>query len=187
MADIFSILFVALGLSADCFAVSISGSFAIQRITPLQVIRTAFMFGLFQALMPVIGWLIGRNLVALVADYDHWVAFILLLFVGGRMIWESFHDDENKKPKTDITRGLTLITLAVATSIDALVVGLSFAFVQISISITCATIGIVAFLVTVLGFILGRKLGGLIGKRAETIGGIVLIGIGVRILLSHLL
>jgi putative Mn2+ efflux pump MntP len=103
------------------------------------------------------------------------------------MIWESFHDDENIKSKTDITRGLTLFTLAVATSIDALVVGLSFAFAEINISTTCLTIGIIAFLATVLGFILGRKLGSLFGKRAEIIGGIVLIGIGVRILLSHLL
>jgi putative Mn2+ efflux pump MntP len=133
--------------------------------------------------MPVIGWLIGRNLVTIVADYDHWVAFVLLLFVGGKMIWESFKPNENNRT-IDITSGLTLITLAVATSIDALVVGLSFAFLKINISIAAVTIGLVACIITIM---LGKRLGGLIGKRAEAIGGIVLIGIGVKILLSHIL
>ena len=137
--------------------------------------------------MPVIGWLIGRNLVTFVADYDHWIAFALLLLIGSRMIWESIHDHEDKKRKTDITRGLTLLTLAIATSIDALAVGLTFAFLQISIALASSTIGIIAFIVTILGFLLGKKLGQLIGKRAEIIGGIVLIAIGIRILLSHLL
>ena len=187
MSDFISILIIAIGLSADCFAVSISGSVAIQRTTPLQIIRTAFTFGLFQAIMPVIGWLIGRNLVTFVADYDHWIAFALLLLIGSRMIWESIHDHEDKKRKTDITRGLTLLTLAIATSIDALAVGLTFAFLQISIALASSTIGIIAFIVTILGFLLGKKLGQLIGKRAEIIGGIVLIAIGIRILLSHLL
>jgi putative Mn2+ efflux pump MntP len=103
------------------------------------------------------------------------------------MIWESIHDHEDKKRKTDITRGLTLLTLAVATSIDALAVGLTFAFLHISIALASSTIGIVAFIVTISGFLLGKKLGQLIGKRAEIIGGIVLIAIGIRILLSHLL
>jgi putative Mn2+ efflux pump MntP len=125
--------------------------------------------------------------VTLVADYDHWVAFALLLLIGGKMIWESIHESKDNKRKTDITRGLTLLTLAVATSIDALAVGLTFAFLQISIALASATIGIVAFIVTILGFLLGKKLGQLFGKRAETIGGIVLIAIGIRILLSHLL
>ena len=187
MSDFISILIIAIGLSADCLAVSISGSIAMQRTTPLQIIRTAFTFGLFQAIMPVIGWLIGRNLVTFVADYDHWIAFALLLLIGSRMIWESIHDHEDKKRKTDITRGLTLLTLAIATSIDALAVGLTFAFLQISIALASSTIGIIAFIVTILGFLLGKKLGQLIGKRAEIIGGIVLIAIGIRILLSHLL
>jgi putative Mn2+ efflux pump MntP len=187
MADFVSILIIAIGLSADCFAVSISGSVAMQRATPWQIIRTAFTFGLFQAIMPVIGWLIGKNLVTLVADYDHWVAFALLLLIGGKMIWESIHESEDNKWKTDITRGLTLLTLAVATSIDALAVGLTFAFLQISIALASSTIGVIAFIATILGFRLGKKVGQLFGKRAEIIGGIVLIAIGIRILLSHLL
>ena len=186
MTDFVSILIIAIGLSADCFAVSISGSVAMQRTTPLQIIRTAFTFGLFQAIMPVIGWLIGRNLVTLVADYDHWVAFALLLLIGGKMIWESLHESEDNE-KTDITRGLTLLTLAVATSIDALAVGLTFAFLRISIALASSTIGVIAFIVTILGFLTGEKVGQLFGKRAEIVGGIVLIAIGIRILLSHLL
>ena len=136
--------------------------------------------------MPVIGWLIGRNLVTLVADYDHWVAFALLLLIGGKMIWESLHESEDNE-KTDITRGLTLLTLAVATSIDALAVGLTFAFLRISIALASSTIGVIAFIVTILGFLTGEKVGQLFGKRAEIVGGIVLIAIGIRILLSHLL
>jgi putative Mn2+ efflux pump MntP len=186
MTDLLYILFIAFGLAADCFAVSVSGNIMMQHITPLKIARTAVAFGFCQAVMPVIGWLIGRNLVTIVADYDHWVAFVLLLFVGGKMIWESFKPNENNRT-IDITSGLTLITLAVATSIDALVVGLSFAFLKINISIAAVTIGLVACIITILGFMLGKRLGGLIGKRAEAIGGIVLIGIGVKILLSHIL
>jgi putative Mn2+ efflux pump MntP len=186
MNDLLYIILIALGLSMDCFAVSVSGSITLKHVTPLRIIRTAFTFGLFQAIMPVIGWLIGHNLVTIVADYDHWLAFVLLLFVGGKMIWESFRPSENTQT-TDITSGMTLITMALATSIDALAIGLSFAFLEISIAIAAVTIGVIAFLITIAGFLLGKKLGQLIGKRAEIIGGIVLIGIGIRILLSHLL
>ena len=150
-----------------------------------RVLRTALSFGAFQTLMPVIGWLAGRTVVDVIGGYDHWVAFGLLGFVGGKMIWESFHEKEEGR-KGDATRGLMLITLSVATSIDALAVGLSFAFVQVPIVSASLTIGIVAFLITVLGFFAGRRAGELLGKRAEMVGGLVLIGIGLRILLSHI-
>lgn len=123
----------------------------------------------------------------LIADYDHWVAFILLLVVGSRMIWESFRSREGQSKKVDVTRGLILLTLSVATSIDALAVGLSFAFLEVNIVLASSSIGVVAFVVTAIGFFLGRKTGKLIGRRAEAIGGIFLIGIGLRILLTHIL
>lgn len=184
--DFLSILLIAIGLSADCFAVALGGSISMKTLSRLQIFRVSLAFGLFQALMPVLGWLAGQTLVKIIADYDHWVAFILLAIVGGRMIWESFRSEESRSENADITKGVLLLTLSVATSIDALVVGLSFAFLEISIITASLTIGTVALVVTAIGFQLGRKLGSLIGRRAEALGGIVLIGIGLRILLTHI-
>ncbi|MCK4723525.1 MAG: manganese efflux pump [Dehalococcoidia bacterium] len=185
--DFLSILLIAIGLSADCFAVALGGSISMKTLSRLQIFRVSLAFGLFQALMPVLGWLAGQTLVKIIADYDHWAAFILLAIVGGRMIWESFRSEETRSENADITKGFLLLTLSVATSIDALVVGLSFAFLEISIITASLTIGIVALVVTAIGFLLGRKLGSLIGRRAEALGGVVLIGIGLRILLTHIL
>ncbi|MFC1941545.1 manganese efflux pump MntP family protein [Chloroflexota bacterium] len=184
--DIPSILFIALGLSADCFAVALSGSVSMGSVSLVQKIRTSLTFGFFQALMPILGWLAGRAVINLIADYDHWVAFALLAFIGIRMIWESMRNKEDHN-KVDITRGLILLTLAVATSIDALAVGLTFAFLKVSIILASSLIGIVAFTATMLSFSIGRKAGELIGKRAETIGGVILIIIGLRVLLTHIL
>jgi putative Mn2+ efflux pump MntP len=181
-----SVLVIAIALSADCFAVAFSGSISMQRITPFQITRTALSFGLFQAMMPVLGWLVGRTVVDAVASYDHWLAFILLALIGGKMIWGSFRTEESRPAGTDITKGFTLIVLSVATSIDALAVGLTFAFLEVNITLASVTIGVVAFLVTVIGFLAGKKAGRLMGKRAEAIGGLILIAIGLRILLTHL-
>ena len=185
--DFLSVLLIALGLSADCFAVALSGSIAMRTVSRLQILRISLAFGLFQALMPVLGWLAGRTVVELIADYDHWVAFILLALIGSRMIWESFRSRDRRTERTDITKGLLLLTLSVATSIDALAVGLTFAFLEVNIVMAVSTIGLVAFVATAIGFLLGRKAGNLIGRRAEAIGGVVLIGIGLRILLTHIL
>lgn len=182
-----SILIIAIGLAADCFAAALSGSIAQRTLSFFKVFRTSLAFGLFQALMPVLGWLAGRTVVDLIAEYDHWVTFLLLVVVGGRMIWESFHSRDSHSETTDITKGFLLLTLSVATSIDALAVGLTFAFLEVNIALASSTIGVVAFAATAIGFLLGRKAGKLVGKRAEAIGGIVLIGIGLRILLSHTL
>jgi putative Mn2+ efflux pump MntP len=135
--------------------------------------------------MPALGWLAGGTIVDLIGGYDHWVAFVLLTLVGGRMVWESFRSKANGS--VDITRGALLLTLAVATSIDALAVGLSFAFVGVNIALACSVIGIVAFCTTIAAFKLGAKVGTVFGKRAELIGGVILVGIGLRILLSHIL
>lgn len=185
--DFLSILLIALGLSADCFAVALSASIS-QRISSFwQVFRVALSFGVFQAMMPVLGWLAGRTVVDFIADYDHWLAFGLLALVGSRMLWESFHDSDNRRGSTDISKGPLLLILSIATSIDALAVGLSFAFLETNIVLASSTIGITAFLVTALGFVLGRKVGGVVGKRAEVVGGVILIGIGIKILLEHML
>ena len=184
--DFLSVLVIAIGLSADCFAVAFSGSISMKSISLAQVSRASLSFGLFQALMPVLGWLVGRTIVDVIADYDHWLAFVLLALIGGKMIWESFHSESNRPAGTDITKGVTLLTLSVATSIDALAVGLTFAFLEVNIALASLTIGIVALMVTAIGFAAGRKAGRLMGKRAEAIGGLILIAIGLRILLTHL-
>ena len=136
--------------------------------------------------MPVLGWLAGRTIVNLIADYDHWVAFIFLALVGSRMIWESTRSRDGHR-MIDISKGSVLLTLSVATSIDALAVGLTFAFLKVNIVLASLTIGAVALVATAVGFLLGRKAGKLMGKRAEAIGGAILIGIGIKILLSDIL
>ncbi len=180
------IFFIALGLSADCFAVAISGSISLRNPSSVQVLRTALAFGLSQFLMPIIGWLAGQTVVSLIAAYDHWVALALLVLVGGRMLWESFHSEE-KPREADITRGVTLLTMSVATSIDALAVGLSLAFLHINIWVASLIIGAVAFGVTVIGFFIGKKVSAVLGRRAKLLSGVILIAIGLRILLSHIL
>ena len=182
-----SILIIALGLSADCFAIALSGSISLGTLSFFRVFRTALTFGLVQALMLVLGWLAGRTMVDLIAAYDHWLAFSLLLLVGGRMIWESRRSGEDRSASTDITKGWLLLTLSIATSIDALAVGLSFAFLQVNIVLAGATVGVITFLAVTIGFLLGKKAGKIIGKRAEAVGGIILIIIGLRILLTDLL
>lgn len=184
--DFLSIVIIAFGLSADCFAVALSGSVFASKVSFLRVFRIALSFGLFQTLMTVLGWLLGRTIVEFISAYDHWLAFILLAFVGGRMLWESFHAEEGKHKTVDITRGFLLLTLSVATSIDALAVGLSFAFLKIDIVIASLIIGAVAFMVTAGGFMAGNKIGAVMGKRAEMIGGLILIAIGIRIVVTHI-
>jgi len=182
----FSILIIALSLSADCFAVAISASIGNRTLPAWQGLRVALFFGFFQSAMILLGWLAGSRIIDFISDYDHWVAFGLLALVGGRMLWESFHENEEREKSIDITRWWLLVTLAVATSIDALAVGLSFAFLQVNLPLASITIGVTAFLITFTGFFAGKKLGEIVGKRAEIIGGIILILIGVRILVEHL-
>ena len=186
--DILSLLLIALGLSADCFAVALGASGSARKPTWLQMLRMPLVFGISQAVMPVLGWLAGRTLVDLISEYDHWVAFGLLAAVGGRMLWGSLRSTKDGEARDrDYSKGLTLAVLAVATSIDALAVGLSFAFLTANIAIAALIIGAVAFMVTLAGFLVGRKAGQVLGERAEAVGGLVLIAIGLRVLVSHLM
>ncbi len=184
--DLISVFIIAVGLSADCFAVAFSGCIAMKSVSRKQIIVASLSFGIFQALMPVLGWLAGQTVVHLIADYDHWLASALLAFIGGKMVWESFRKEDDDC-KTDITKPGSLLTLSIATSIDALAVGLTFAFLEVNIAVAAGVIGITAFMITILGFLLGKKAGKVLGKRAELIGGLILIAIALRILISHLL
>jgi putative Mn2+ efflux pump MntP len=185
--DFPSIFIIAISLTADCFAVALSAGIFRKRFSLFQLLRLPLLFGIFQSLMAVIGWLAGRSVEGFISDFDHWVAFGLLLIIGTRMVWQSFHEHDEDRASRNFDNWLILIMLSVATSIDALAVGLSFAFLDVNITLVVITIGVTTFVVTLVGVLIGKKVGKLVGPRAETIGGIVLIIIGIRVLLEHLL
>ncbi|MBN1764943.1 MAG: manganese efflux pump [Sedimentisphaerales bacterium] len=176
---------IAFGLAMDAFAVAITAGIVLERLSFRAVFRLSWHFGLFQFLMPILGWTAGLTIHKWIVDYDHWIAFGLLSFVGGRMIYESFQDSSLKE-SSDPTRGWNLVLFSLATSIDALAVGLSLAVLGVNIWLPSVIIGIVACLMTILGMHLGRRLGRLLGGRMELVGGLILIGIGLKILSEHL-
>lgn len=185
--DLLTMLTLAVALAMDAFAVALGAGLALPSITGRHLFRFGFHFGLFQALMPVLGWLAGVGLRSRIEAVDHWLAFGLLAFVGGKMLWEARHGDDAERPRAaDPTRGLTLLVLAVATSIDALAVGLSLAALAVTVWTPALIIGLTAGAFTVAGMLLGRRLGRAWGPRVEVLGGLLLIGIGVRILVEHL-
>jgi putative Mn2+ efflux pump MntP len=187
IVNILVVLVVALALAMDAFAVSIGLGLSLKPATGAQTFRLAFHFGLFQFLMPVIGWAAGESFIRYIGGYDHWVAFGLLLAVGGKMVFESFRRDARIKARdSDPSRGLSLFVLSIATSLDALAVGLSLAALHVDIVYPAVVIGIVAFGMTIAGMKIGPLLGKIIGKRAELMGGVILILIGLKILADHL-
>jgi putative Mn2+ efflux pump MntP len=185
--NIWIILAIALALAMDAFAVSLGLGMSLRPATKGQTFRLAYHFGLFQFLMPVIGWAAGETFIKYISAYDHWVALGLLLTIGGKMIFESFrHEASRKAGRPDPTRGASLLILSVATSLDALAVGLSLAVLNVAVVFPAIVIGIVAFTMTAVGMKLGPLLGKVIGKRAELLGGIILVIIGIKILIDHL-
>jgi putative Mn2+ efflux pump MntP len=181
-----SIFLIALALSMDAFSVAMAIGAAGRGHSSIAVIRLATAFGVFQFVMPILGWLLGKTVVSYISDYDHWIAFGLLLIVGLRMIKEYFDKDEKERTK-DPTKGWSLLILSIATSIDALAVGVSFAFFDVNIYYASTIIGIVCFIITALGMIFGKKLSILLGKKAVLLGGIVLIAIGIKIVVEHMI
>ncbi len=181
-----TIIGIALGLAMDAFAVSIASSVILRSVTARQYFRFSFHFGLFQFLMPVVGWLAGSSLLRWFSAYDHWVAFGLLSLIGGKMIVEALRRGEETARAADPTRGLSLVILSVATSLDALAVGVSFAMLDVSIWYPAVAIGVVAAAMTLVGLRIGSALGARFGRRMEIAGGLVLVGIGIKILVDHL-
>jgi putative Mn2+ efflux pump MntP len=177
---------IALGLAMDAFAVAIGVGLTLKKVSPRQTFRLAWHFGLFQAFMPVIGWLAGLTIERWISAFDHWIAFGLLAAVGGKMIYEAIWGDEEKRQTADPTRGMSLVVLSVATSIDALAVGLSLAFLGEDIWYPAVVIGLVAGALTTVGLQLGQRFGHVLGRRMEIVGGLILIGIGAKILIEHL-
>jgi putative Mn2+ efflux pump MntP len=183
--NLLEILLIAVGLSMDAAAVSLCAGASGYAHQPRPALRLALHFGVFQAVMPLIGWLAGSTVAPWIAAVDHWVAFGLLAFVGVRMIrsgWKAAPPD----PACDPTRGTTLVMLSLATSIDALAVGFSLAMLGTSIWLPATVIGLVTFALSVTAARLGGRLNVRFGQRMEILGGLVLLAIGLRILLSHL-
>lgn len=179
------ILLIAVSLALDAFAVSVSSGISVPGFGWKQALKMGLYFGVFQAAMPLIGWFLGSSLSTYIVAVDHWIAFTLLALIGGRMVWGTLRGGEEEEAPTDLSAG-RLVMLAVATSIDALAVGVSMAFMDVKIGVAATVIGLVAFALSVVGGLAGRKLGGLFQQKAELVGGLVLIGIGIKILVEHL-
>lgn len=187
--NLLTTILLALGMSVDAFAAALARGAGSLHYTWRQTVKTALIFGIVETITPLIGWLAGSMAQKFIAEYDHWLAFGLLLALGLKMIWGALHDGDETAAadgnRTDATLLLTVIT-AIATSIDSMVVGVGLAFLDANIWLTALAIGTSTTIMAAIGLRLGRLLGQKIGSRAEMAGGVVLIGIGTFILLEHL-
>ena len=181
---IVEITLLGIGLAMDAFAVSICKGLSMKKMNWKNAIIIAFYFGIFQALMPVIGYFLGTTFESLVTKFDHWIAFVLLLAIGGSMVKEAFSkEEENKNDKVDFK---TMSILALATSIDALAVGITFAFFEVNVLLAVTIIGLITFIISIIGVKIGNRFGDKYQSKAELTGGIILILLGIKILLEHL-
>ena len=182
--DIISIILIAGGLSMDSFAVSIANGLTIKELNAKRILLISFSLAIFQALMPLAGWFAGIGIEKYIKEIDHWIAFALLTIIGLKMIYEGIKKNDIKKDSE--LKILTLIGQSFATSVDAFVVGISFALLNVSIIKPILIIGIITFAFSLIGLQLGKYFGKRLGKTVEIFGGIVLIGIGTKILIEHL-
>jgi len=189
MISTWALIIISIGLAIDCFTVSLCIGSTPRYVSARSALRLSFHFGLFQGGMAYLGWLLGSSFVSLIENVDHWLALLLLAWVGIRMIAEGFssQEEELKESCEDRTRGKSLVMLSIATSIDALGVGLSLAFLNADILVSSLLIGITSLVLSIVGLLGGRKIGQRFGKKAEIFGGLVLLLIGLRIVLSHTL
>ena len=184
-----NLLMIAIGLSMDAFAVSTTNGMCVSRQYKRQSFFTralvwSAMFGLFQGLMPMLGYFLGKTFASFISSIDHWIAFILLGFIGGKMIWEAARGGEEEHAEALSLK--LLVMMAVATSIDALAVGITFAFLRMDILPSAAVIGLTTFVISFGGVCAGNRFGARYKRKAEIVGGVVLVLIGVKILLEHL-
>lgn len=184
--NITATIILAFGMSMDAFAASIGKGATLHKPKFSEAVRTGLIFGAIETLTPLVGWGLGMLASQFILEWNHWIAFILLVFLGGRMIVEGFRGDSDEACEAPHRHGFwLLVTTAFATSLDAMAVGVGLAFLQVSIVTTALAIGCATFIMSTLGMMVGRFIGPLLGKRAEILGGIVLIGIGSEILWSH--
>lgn len=181
--SIVEMILISVGLAMDAFAVSVCKGLSMKKINIKKMFIIAFYFGLFQGGMPVIGYLLGVNFSELVSAVDHWIAFILLAFIGGKMIKESLENDSSCS--NDDTSFKTMVVLAIATSIDALAVGITFAFLKVNVIKSSIIIAVITMLLTLLGVIIGNKFGKKYKHKAQFVGGFILIFIGIKIFIEH--
>ena len=182
-----SILLLSVGLAMDATAVSAARGLAVPAIRARHVALVAGFFGGFQALMPVIGWVLGARLGPLVQAWDHWIAFVLLASIGGKMLWEARGAGDADSPvAVDHFALKSMLVLAIATSIDALAVGITLPMLNAPFVLSIATIGVVSAILSAAGLFAGRRFGAMLGKRLDAAGGLVLIGLGLKILVEHL-
>jgi putative Mn2+ efflux pump MntP len=183
--NIISIIFIAVGLAMDAFAVSITSGITIKSLKINNALKIAAFFGLFQAIMPILGWLAGLSFREIISDVDHWIAFGLLFLIGCKMIYESskMEIDNNKINPLNL---YVLLMLSIATSIDALAIGLTLSFLKVSIILPAIIIGAITFSLSVIGVYFGNKFGHYFERKIEMVGGFILIGIGIKILIEHL-
>ena len=182
--NLLSILCIAVGLAMDAFAVSITCGLTLKKLKVKHAFTIALSFGFFQGVMPIIGWLAGVGFRNFISNIDHWIAFGLLAVIGGKMIYESFKLESSVKNR-ELSWTL-LLFLSIATSIDAFAIGLSFSFLKVEIITPSCIIGVVTFILSIAGVVIGKRVGPLFGKKIEAFGGIILILIGIKILLTHL-
>lgn len=180
------LIIIAVGVSMDAFAISVCKGLSVRRLRPSYVMSAAAWFGGFQALMPLIGYFIGISFADMVSDIDHWIAFVLLAIIGGKMIKEACQKDEDNEFNPDFSFK-TMFLLAVATSIDALAVGISFACLRVDIWTSILVIGLMTGAFSALGVLLGHMFGSRFKSKAEFLGGLILVAIGIKILLEHTL
>ena len=181
------LLLIGVGLSMDAFAVSICKGLNMRKINYRHAFVIALFFGAFQAIMPLLGYLLGKQFEQYITSFDHWIAFLLLLFIGGKMVIEAIKGgDESEAAKDPALNLRELFLLAVATSIDALAVGITFAFLQVEIFSSIALIGCTTFVISFAGVVIGNRFGSRYERKAEIVGGVILVLIGVKILLEHL-
>lgn len=185
--EIITVLGIAVGLAMDAFAVSVASGYTVKNMCSRCALRMAFCFGAFQAFMPLLGYLAGNTLAGYLVEYDHWVAFVLLVLIGGKMIYESFKIEEVEKKVQDPSCPVTLVVLSIATSIDALAVGVTLSLITEHIYITVIVIGLITFFLSYIGYVIGKKMGHFFENKIEIIGGLILIAIGIKILISHLI
>lgn len=183
--EIITIVFLAIGLSFDSFAVSVCSGLNLPHIRFFQATKIAIFLAVFQSFMPLLGWLVGNSMKSVIEPVDHWIAFGLLSLIGGKMIIESFVNSENREIKNPLHIRVILM-LSLATSIDALAVGFSFATLLDKIVLAVVVIGAVTFIASMLGILLGKKTGPRINRYAEITGGLILIFIGLKILIEHI-
>ena len=185
----FEIFMIGVGLSMDAFVVAICKGLNMRKLDKVQTLVIALFFGGFQALMPFLGWLLGKQFESYITSFDHWIAFVLLAFIGGKMIWDVFKGDDKDEAYCRASARLDikeLFVLAIATSIDALAVGISFAFLQVNIGFAITLIGCTTFVLSAAGVFVGHKFGAKYEDKATVVGGVILILIGLKILLEHL-